>query len=254
MISLSKDNRQEELREVVNVFRLVEAMEIKLFRDTLVCPRWYYNMHGPFTYVQSLYFLAQTIKSDHSFDMDYYPSVQRFQVKRPTRSDPCLDRVTKLDEMDVSENESSSSIVASSTLNPFHQDLVTSCKTLLKASEESTQSMIASETEPCSRLGFNHFLWPGLDRQVLLDFQDCIEDETRNKKHQYFEIGYCSSAILPESKNVIKQAETLLFDCFEPSNHSRITELLQQASTRVLFLYSNILEVSAEIKNHLNLI
>ena len=97
--------------------------------------------------------------------------------------------------------------------------------------------MFALETQPCSTLGFNHFFWPGLDCQVLIDFQDCIEDETKNKKHQYFEIGYCSSDILPNSKTVIKQAETILFQCFEPSDNGKITDLIQQASTLLLFLY-----------------
>ena len=40
-MSLSEDNHQEELQEVVNVFKLVEATEIKLFRDTYVYPKWY---------------------------------------------------------------------------------------------------------------------------------------------------------------------------------------------------------------------
>ena len=51
------------------------------------------------------------------------------------RYDPCLNRVTKLDEMDVSEDETPSSIVVSSYLKPFCQDFVTSCKMLLKTSD-----------------------------------------------------------------------------------------------------------------------
>ena len=70
-------------------------------------------MHGYLDYVQLLYFLAQTIKLEHSFYIDAYPSVQRSQVKRPTRSDTYLNSVTKFYDMDVSENETSSSIVLS---------------------------------------------------------------------------------------------------------------------------------------------
>ena len=54
----------------------------------------------------------------------------------------------------------------------------------------------------------------GLYRQVLLDFQEYIEYETKNKNPQYLEIGYCSSYFIPESKTVIKQDETLLFQYF----------------------------------------
>ena len=97
--------------------------------------------------------------------------------------------------------------------------------------------MVALETQPCSTLGFNNFLCVGIDCQVRIDFQECIEDETKNKKHQYFEIGYCSSAIIPKSNTFIKQAETILFQCFEPSDHGKITDLIQQASTQLLFLY-----------------
>ena len=91
-------------------------------------------MHGYLYYFQSLYFLAQTIKLEHSFYIYDYPSVQRSQAKRPTHSDPHFNSVTEFDDMDVFENETSSSIVVSSTLNPFHQDLVTCLKTLLKES------------------------------------------------------------------------------------------------------------------------
>ena len=121
---------------------------------------------------------------------------------------------------------------------PFHDDLVSKCKQLLKASKESDESMIATEIKPCATIGFSQVLNKDLDRQILLDFQDCIEDETK-RKHEYFEIGYCSSTILPQSKIVLEQATTLLFSCFEKEDHPKITELLQQASTRVLFLYFN---------------
>eukprot|EP00978_Attheya_sp_CCMP212_P013309 scaffold33437_cov68-Attheya_sp.AAC.4 len=128
-------------------------------------------------------------------------------MKRPTRSDPTHVRVTKFDELNDSDNESSSStVLVTSSVYPFHQDLVTCCKTLLKGSEESNQSMVASEIEPCSSLNFSNFLDPDLDHEVFCDFQQCIEDETKNEKHR---------------------------------NHSKITELLQQGSTRVLFLYFN---------------
>ena len=73
-----------------------------------------------------------------------YPSVQCFEVKTPTRSYPCLNSLARLDEMDVSEDETSYSIVVSSSLKKFHQDIVTSCKTLLKKYNESTHSMVAS--------------------------------------------------------------------------------------------------------------
>ena len=97
MISLSKYNRREKLQEVVDVFKLLEAMDIKLFLDTSVYPTCNYNTHGPLTYFQSLYFLAHTIKPDNSFDIDTYPIVQCFEVKNLARSDPCLNRVTKFD-------------------------------------------------------------------------------------------------------------------------------------------------------------
>ena len=97
MISLSKYNRREKLQEVVDVFKLLEAMDIKLFLDTSVYPTCNYNTHGPFTYVQSLYFLSHTMKPDNFFNIDTYPIVQCFEVKILTRSDPCLNRVTKLD-------------------------------------------------------------------------------------------------------------------------------------------------------------
>ena len=45
-----------------------------------------------------------------------YPSVQCFEVKTPTRSYPCLNSFARLDEMDVSEDETSYSIVVSSSL------------------------------------------------------------------------------------------------------------------------------------------
>eukprot|EP00978_Attheya_sp_CCMP212_P047467 scaffold421380_cov51-Attheya_sp.AAC.1 len=183
-ISLSKDhNRQEEFQEVINVFSMVEATAINLFQDNSVGTKWHFNTHGPFTYVQSLYFLVQTIRPKHSFEFNAYPRVKRFQVKRPTRSDADQNRVSKFDEMDASENEASSSNVVLSSLNPFHQDMVTCCKTLLKASDES------------------------------------------------------NNAILPESRTIIEQAKTLLFYCFEPSDHTKITEILSLASTRLLFLH-----------------
>ena len=60
-------------------------------------------MHGPFIYIQSIYFLAYIIKPDHLSCIYTYPSVQCFDVKHPTRSDPCLNCVAKLDEIDVYE-------------------------------------------------------------------------------------------------------------------------------------------------------
>eukprot|EP00978_Attheya_sp_CCMP212_P042746 scaffold266050_cov52-Attheya_sp.AAC.1 len=229
MVSLSKDhNRQEEFQHVIDIFALVEATDIQYFQDTAECRKWHYSTH------------VHTLRPEHAFELAAYPSIQRFQVKRPTRSDPNRGRVTKFDELNESDNESSSTnVLVTSGVSPFHQDLVTCCKTLLKGSEESNQSMIASEIEPCSSLDFSKFLDPDLDREVLCDFQQCIEDETNNAKHRYFEIGYCSSAILPESQIIIKQAATLLFECFESGDHSKITELLQQGSTRVLFLHFN---------------
>ena len=68
--------------------------------------------------------------------------------------------------------------------------MVTCCKTLIKASDESIKSMVSSETEPCSTLDVNKFLKKVLYCQDLLDFQDLIGDHLRNKKHQYSEIGY----------------------------------------------------------------
>eukprot|EP00978_Attheya_sp_CCMP212_P026076 scaffold85072_cov51-Attheya_sp.AAC.1 len=206
MVSLSKDhNRQEEFQEVIDIFALVEATAIKYFRDTAVCRKqWHYRTHGPYNYVQSLCFLLHTLRPEHAFELAAYPSIQRFQVKRPTRSDPTHVRVTKFDELNDSDNESSSSnVLVTSSVYPFHQDLVTCCKTLLKGSEESNQSMVALEIEPCSSLDFSKFLDPDLDREVLCDFQQCVEDETKNSKHRYFEIGYCSSAMLPESQTLL---------------------------------------------------
>ena len=78
-------------------------------------------------------------------------------MKPQTRSDTRLNYVTRFDDIDVSENETSSSIVVSSNLNPFHQDMVKCCKTLPKSSDESNKSMVALETQPCSTLGFNIF-------------------------------------------------------------------------------------------------
>ena len=61
---------------------------------------------------------------------------------------------------------------------------------------------------------FQYFLRKGLDCQGLLDLQDCIEENSRNNKNQYFENEYRSSAILTKSKTVTNKAETILFDCF----------------------------------------
>ena len=73
--SLSEENLQEELQEVINVLELVEAIDINLFQDKYVCAKWNYNMHVSFNYVQSIYFLAQIIKPEDCFDIDSYPSV-----------------------------------------------------------------------------------------------------------------------------------------------------------------------------------
>ena len=81
------------------------------------------------------------------------------------------------------------------------------------------------------------FLWKGLYCQALLDFQYCIEEYSRDKKHQYFENNHFSSAIIPELNIFIQQSETILFNYFQLSDPSIIMELLQQASTRVLFLH-----------------
>ena len=73
--SLSEDNLQEEPQEVVNVLELLEAMDINLFQDKYVCAKWNYNTHGPFNYVQLIYFLAHIIKPEDCFDIDSYPSL-----------------------------------------------------------------------------------------------------------------------------------------------------------------------------------
>ena len=75
-------------------------------------------------------------------------------MKPQTRSDTRLNYVTRFDDIDVSKNETSSSIVVSSNLNPFHQYMVKCCKTLPKSSDESNKSIVALETQPCSTLGF----------------------------------------------------------------------------------------------------
>ena len=93
----------------------------------------------------------------------------------------------------------------------------------------------------------------GLYRQVLLDFQEFIEDETKNKKHQHFKIGNPSSAILTKSKTFINKSETFLFQGFEPIDHGKITDLIQQACTQVLFLYFRHLKSLKKNKYNLNL-
>ena len=91
---------------------------------------------------------------------------------------------------DYSENEISSYIVVSSILNKIYQDLITCCKKLLKASDEYNQSMVALETQPCSTLGFNSFLHKEFDHEALIDFQDFIEEHSRNKKASVLQNSY----------------------------------------------------------------
>ena len=83
-------------------------------------------------------------------------------MKILTRSDPFLIRVTKFDDIYVYENETSSSFVVSSTLHPFHHDVVTCCKMLLKEYKESNQSMVASKNSSIIHTQFKYCFAKGL--------------------------------------------------------------------------------------------
>ena len=62
---------------------------------------------------------------------------------------------------------------------------------------------------------FQYFLRKGLDCQGLLDLQDCIEENSRNNKNQYFEIGYCNWMVDPVAAVACAQAERMMWNNFK---------------------------------------